>query len=331
VQGYRQPQLIIVDGSTPTSCGTASNATGPFYCPPEETVYIDPTFFDVLEQQFGDKAGDLAQLYVLAHEYGHHIQQITGIFDQYPNNGTGPDSNGVRTELQADCFAGAWVADAAQQTDAHGVAYIQTPTDAQIDDALAAAAAVGDDHIQQQSSGVVNPESWTHGSSEQRQRWFMTGYQGGPQACNTFGVSGATCDPGRRSPRRDPVPGHRALRDGLPPRRRRPARVLGAVGQPRRQAGGVPARWAGRRYVTLAPALLRPRDLPHRAVRPARLRQVDAAHERARCRSPLQHDMAPRRRHGTAPQEPRHRPLAGLRRVVGSALALAYAECHPTP
>jgi hypothetical protein len=85
-----------------------------------------------LEQQFGDKAGDLAQLYVLAHEYGHHIQQITGIFDQYPNNGTGPDSNGVRTELQADCFAGAWVADAAQQTDAHGVAYIQTPTDAQI-------------------------------------------------------------------------------------------------------------------------------------------------------------------------------------------------------
>ena len=190
VQGYRQPQLIIVDGSTPTSCGTASNATGPFYCPPEETVYIDPTFFDVLEQQFGDKAGDLAQLYVLAHEYGHHIQQITGIFDQYPNNGTGPDSNGVRTELQADCFAGAWVEDAAQQTDAHGVAYIQTPTDAQIDDALAAAAAVGDDHIQQQSSGVVNPESWTHGSSEQRQRWFMTGYQGGPQACNTFGVSG---------------------------------------------------------------------------------------------------------------------------------------------
>ena len=190
VQGYRAPQLIIVDGAASTRCGTASNATGPFYCPPEETIYVDPTFFGVLRSQFGAQAGSLAQLYVLAHEYGHHIQQLTGVMDRYPNDGTGPDSNGVRTELQADCFAGAWVADAAQQTDAHGVAYIQTPTDAQIDDALAAAAAVGDDHIQQQSSGVVNPESWTHGSSEQRQRWFMTGYQGGPQACNTFGVSG---------------------------------------------------------------------------------------------------------------------------------------------
>lgn len=187
VQGYRPPQLIIVDGSTPTACGTASNQTGPFYCPPEETVYIDPTFFDILEQQFGDKAGDFAQLYVLAHEYGHHIQQITGIFDQYPNNGTGPESNGVRTELQADCFAGAWAADASRQTDAHGVAYIQPPSEAQIRDALDAAAAVGDDHIQAQS-GRVNPESWTHGSSEQRQRWFATGYQSGPGACDTFGV-----------------------------------------------------------------------------------------------------------------------------------------------
>ncbi len=187
VQNYRQPQLIIVDGSTPTACGTASNATGPFYCPPEETVYIDPTFFDVLEQQFGDKAGSLAQLYVLAHEYGHHIQQITGIFDQYPNNGTGPASNGVRTELQADCFAGAWVANAAKQKDGKGVAFLKTPTEDQIRDALAAAAAVGDDHIQAQS-GRVNPESWTHGSSDQRQKWFATGYQGGAGACDTFGV-----------------------------------------------------------------------------------------------------------------------------------------------
>lgn len=187
VQGYRPPQLIIVDGSTPTSCGTASNATGPFYCPPEEAVYIDPTFFDVLAQQFGDEAGPLAQLYVLAHEYGHHIQQITGTFDQYPNNGTGPTSNGVRTELQADCFAGAWVANAAQQTDAKGVPFLQAPTEDQIRDALDAAAAVGDDHIQAQS-GQVNPESWTHGSSEQRQRWFATGYKSGVYACDTFAV-----------------------------------------------------------------------------------------------------------------------------------------------
>ena len=187
VQGYRPPQLIIVDGSTPTSCGTASNATGPFYCPPEETVYIDPTFFDVLEQQFGDETGPLAQLYVLAHEYGHHIQQITGTFDKYPNNGTGPTSNGVRTELQADCFAGAWVANAAQTTDAEGVPFLQAPTEDQIRDALEAAATVGDDHIQAQS-GQVNPESWTHGSSEQRQRWFATGYKSGVYACDTFAV-----------------------------------------------------------------------------------------------------------------------------------------------
>lgn len=187
--GYRPPQLIIVDGSTPTACGTASNATGPFYCPPEETVYIDPTFFDVLEQQFGDTAGPLAQVYVLAHEYGHHIQQITGTFDKYPNNGTGPESNGVRSELQADCYAGAFIAGAPDQKDENGVPFMKTPTEDQIRDALAAAAAVGDDHIQSMS-GRVNPESWTHGSSEQRQRWFATGFKGGPSACDTFAVSG---------------------------------------------------------------------------------------------------------------------------------------------
>ncbi len=190
VRDYRAPQLIIVDGSTPTACGTASNATGPFYCPPEETVYIDPTFFEVLEQQFGDQAGPLAQLYVLAHEYGHHIQQITGTFDRFPDNGTGPQSNGVRSELQADCYAGAWVAAAPDQTDARGVALIQPPTEDQIRDALAAAAAVGDDHIQAQS-GRIDPESWTHGSSEQRQRWFGAGYEGGPGACDTFSVAGS--------------------------------------------------------------------------------------------------------------------------------------------
>ena len=190
VQGYRAPQLIIVQGQTQSACGTASNQTGPFYCPPEETVYIDPTFFQILRQQFGASGGDLAQLYVLAHEYGHHVQNITGIMDRYPNNGTGPDSNGVRTELQADCFAGAWVANAAQQRDANGVAYLQPPTEAEIRDALNAAEVVGDDHIQQSSGGFVNPETWTHGSSEQRQRWFATGYQNGVSACDTFAVSG---------------------------------------------------------------------------------------------------------------------------------------------
>jgi uncharacterized protein len=189
LEGYRPPKLFVVNGATQTACGTASNATGPFYCPPEETVYIDPTFWSVIRQQLGADAGDLAQLYVLAHEYGHHVQQLLGVFDEHPRDGTGEDSNAVRTELQADCFAGAWVADAAAQVDRNGVPYMLEPTQAQIDDALEAAAAVGDDHIQEQS-GQVNPESWTHGSSEQRQRWFMAGYEGGVEACDTFAVSG---------------------------------------------------------------------------------------------------------------------------------------------
>ncbi|GAB2523148.1 neutral zinc metallopeptidase [Microbacterium petrolearium] len=190
LEGYREPQLIIVDGSTPTQCGTASNATGPFYCPPEETVYVDPTFFGLLRERYDASAGSLAQLYVLAHEYGHHVQNLIGVFEQYPNNGTGPDSNGVRTELQADCFAGAWVAAMTQQEDENGVPYLQPPTAQQIADALDAAAAVGDDHIQEQSGGFVNPESWTHGSSEQRQRWFDTGRTEGVQGCDTFAVAG---------------------------------------------------------------------------------------------------------------------------------------------
>jgi predicted metalloprotease len=190
LQGYRPPQLIVVDGSTPTQCGTASNATGPFYCPPEETVYVDPTFFGLLREQFDASAGPLAQLYVLAHEYGHHVQALTGVFSQHPDNGTGPDSNGVRTELQADCFAGAWVAGMTAADDENGTPFLQTPTSAQIADALDAAAAVGDDHIQQEAGGTVNPESWTHGSSEQRQRWFDVGYDSGAGACDTFTVPG---------------------------------------------------------------------------------------------------------------------------------------------
>ncbi|MEZ3161459.1 neutral zinc metallopeptidase [Microbacterium sp. BWT-B31] len=192
VDDYRAPQLIIVDGSTPTQCGTASNQTGPFYCPPEESVYVDPTFFALLREQFGATAGPLAQLYVLAHEYGHHIQNITGTMTRNPNNGTGAGSNGVRTELQADCFAGAWIADMTAQVDQNGVPFMQEPTPQQLQDALGAAASVGDDHIQRESGGFVNPESWTHGSSEQRQRWFAAGYQGGVRVCDTFAVPGGS-------------------------------------------------------------------------------------------------------------------------------------------
>lgn len=190
-EGYQPPQLIIVDGSTGTQCGTASNQTGPFYCPPEQTVYVDPTFFGLLRQQFDATAGPLAQLYVLAHEYGHHVQNLAGVMERYPNNGTGPDSNGVRIELQADCLAGAWVGDMTEQRDENGVPFLEPPTAQQIADALNAAGSVGDDHIQRESGGVVNPESWTHGSSEQRERWFQTGYRSGPGACDTFGISGS--------------------------------------------------------------------------------------------------------------------------------------------
>ncbi|WP_336501457.1 KPN_02809 family neutral zinc metallopeptidase [Microbacterium paraoxydans] len=182
VEGYRAPQNIVVDGATSTQCGTASNAVGPFYCPPEETVYIDPTFFQLMQEQFGASAGNLAQLYIIGHEWGHHIQNITGTMDQYPNNGTGPGSNGVRMELQADCYAGGWLGRMTEQTDADGDPYLEKPTETQIEDALNAAAAVGDDHIQEQA-GMVNPESWTHGSSAQRQRWFAEGYQNGLDAC----------------------------------------------------------------------------------------------------------------------------------------------------
>ncbi|MGC5224135.1 KPN_02809 family neutral zinc metallopeptidase [Micromonospora sp. DT81.3] len=192
VEGYREPELIIVDVETGTQCGTASNATGPFYCPPEENVYVDPTFFALLRDRFDATAGPLAQLYVLAHEYGHHIQQITGTMQRYPDNGTGPDSNGVRMELQADCYAGAWVGAMTEQEDEAGVPFLEPPTRQQIADALNAAATVGDDHIQAASGGAVNPEGWTHGSSEMRQRWFDAGYDNGIGACDTFAVPGSS-------------------------------------------------------------------------------------------------------------------------------------------
>ncbi|MCH6230725.1 neutral zinc metallopeptidase [Microbacterium sp. CFH 31415] len=192
VQGYTPPQLFVVDGATNTQCGTASNQTGPFYCPPEQAVYVDPTFFGLLRQQFDATAGPLAQLYVLAHEYGHHVQNIAGIMQEHSDRGTGPDSDGVRLELQADCFAGAFIGDMTEQVDEDGVAYLKEPTQQQIADAINAAQTVGDDHIQQQSGGGVNPETWTHGSSEQRQRWFETGYRNGVASCETFGIPGGS-------------------------------------------------------------------------------------------------------------------------------------------
>lgn len=190
LNGYRPPTLTVVDGSTSTQCGTASNAVGPFYCPPEEGVYLDPTFFQLMQQQFGASAGDLAQLYIVGHEWGHHIQNLLGTSSQYPDNGSGPDSNSVRMELQADCYAGGWIGRMTEQEDADGDPYLLKPTAQQFTDALNAAFTVGDDHIQEQS-GFSNPESWTHGSSEQRQDWFERGYKEGIGSCDTFAVSGS--------------------------------------------------------------------------------------------------------------------------------------------
>lgn len=194
IEGYRAPQLTVVDGQTSTQCGTASNAVGPFYCPPEEGVYIDPNFFQLMRQQFGASAEELSQLYIVGHEWGHHIQQITGVMRDHPNNGSGPGSNGVRIELQADCYAGAWIGDMTEQTDASGVPYLLAPTEQQLEDALNAALVVGDDHIQAQS-GMSNPEAWTHGSSASRQYWFATGYKHGLGSCDTFAVSEAELEP----------------------------------------------------------------------------------------------------------------------------------------
>jgi predicted metalloprotease len=191
--GYTQPQLALFAGATSTGCGTATTDVGPFYCPNDQTVYVDTTFYDELRSRFGASGGPLAQLYVVAHEWGHHIQNITGIMDGLDLRASGPSSDSVRLELQADCLAGAWVAGASHTTDEHGTPFLKPPTKAQVTDALDAAAAVGDDRIQSTlGSGRVDPDGFTHGTSAQRDRWFSEGYSeqtNGRVTCDTFGVA----------------------------------------------------------------------------------------------------------------------------------------------
>lgn len=184
-------ETIIFDGSTNTGCGNATSAVGPFYCPPDSTIYLDTAFYADLRSKFGASGGDLAQMYIIAHEWGHHIQHISGITDGLDLQATGADSDSVRLELQADCFAGSWVGAASTIKDDKGITFLKPVTPQEINDALNAAAAVGDDNIQEKTQGQVNPEGWTHGSSESRQKWFEAGRAGGPNACNTFEVAGS--------------------------------------------------------------------------------------------------------------------------------------------
>ena len=186
---YRSTNVVLFTDSVNTGCGGASSATGPFYCPSDEKIYVDTAFYDELTSRFGASDGPLAQMYVLAHEWGHHIQNITGIMNGLDFQATGPSSDSVRLELQADCFAGAWVGAAPTIVSDNGVPFLEPVTDEQIQNALSAAAAVGDDRIQSSTQGQVSPETWTHGSSEKRQEWFLVGYKGGPDACNTFDVA----------------------------------------------------------------------------------------------------------------------------------------------
>jgi predicted metalloprotease len=186
---YQRPELILFTGATGTGCGDATSAVGPFYCPADQSVYIDTAFYADLRTKFGSSGGPLAELYVVAHEWGHHIQNTTGIMNGLDMQQTGPDSDGVRLELQADCFAGAWAGDATETTDASGRPLLEEITTEELNQALSAAAAVGDDRIQEATSGQVHPETWTHGASESRQRWFTVGFEGGPQSCDTFEVA----------------------------------------------------------------------------------------------------------------------------------------------
>ncbi|MEN0083486.1 MAG: neutral zinc metallopeptidase [Leifsonia sp.] len=188
---YSSPQFILFTDQANTGCGGATSAVGPFYCPPDRTLYVDTGFYDELRSRFGSSGGPLAEMYVVAHEWGHHIQNLAGIMEQHQSRETGPASDSVRTELQADCFAGSWAGAASTTTDGKGHRFLEPITDAQIADALSAAAAVGDDRIQKAATGRVNPEGWTHGSSDQRQRWFTTGYRQGAAACDTFSVPAA--------------------------------------------------------------------------------------------------------------------------------------------
>jgi uncharacterized protein len=187
---YPETVTVLFDGQTQTGCGAASSATGPFYCPPDQKIFLDTSFFRELAGRFG-APGDFAQAYVIAHEYGHRVQDVLGTMDtvqsQQQTNPSNANDLSIRLELQADCYAGMWAHDIDVSPDQSEVEAI---TDADVQEALTAAAAVGDDRIQQQATGTINKESWTHGSAEQRTKWFNVGFKDGTiESCDTFAVA----------------------------------------------------------------------------------------------------------------------------------------------
>lgn len=182
--GFRPATLQTFSGAVSTGCGQATSQVGPFYCPNGEGIFLDSSFFEqVLQGQLGGPAGEFVEPYVLAHEYGHHIQNLTGQMNKVTTQ-QGPKSDAVRLELQADCYAGLWTRAATTTDNDEGVALIQEITEQDMQEAMDAAAAVGDDRIQQKTQGQVTEESWTHGSAESRMKWFKAGLDSGdPNAC----------------------------------------------------------------------------------------------------------------------------------------------------
>jgi uncharacterized protein len=187
---YVPTDTVFFEGGVQTSCGNASSGSGPFYCPADQLVYIDLSFFDQLQSQFGAQGGLFVNAYVIAHEYGHHVQNLLGTNQQVDPRESGPTSGSVRLELQADCYAGTWANHAETVPDETGQPLIVDITDDDISRALDTAGRIGDDFIQENlGGGTVDEGSFTHGSSEQRQRWFSTGYStGDPNQCDTFGT-----------------------------------------------------------------------------------------------------------------------------------------------